>query len=63
MVCDCIIHIATCTCKGHIIEFLFQGDVLTVLKDKDANWFEVSVEDRVGIVPKSYVEIVELDIQ
>ena len=36
-----------------------KGDIIYVVKSRDENWFEASIGDRSGIIPKSYVQIFE----
>ena len=37
---------------------LFQGDIVTLLRSVDENWFEGRVGHKQGIFPRSYVEVI-----
>ena len=37
--------------------FLFQGDIISLVRKVDSNWYEGRVGDRKGIVPSSYLEV------
>lgn len=37
--------------------FIFQDDILTVIRRVDENWAEGMLGDKIGIFPISYVEV------
>ena len=37
----------------------FQGDIITLLKQLDDNWYQGCVGEEEGIVPVSYIQLLE----
>ena len=41
--------------KGQL--FLIQGDIVAIVRQIDKNWFEGVKDEKIGIFPVSYIEV------
>ena len=45
---------------SHVLFRIFlQGDMITILKRVDDNWYEGELNDQIGIFPTNYIEVIQ----